>query len=224
MIGHAFTTALLAAVASATAWKGSGARLIDNKTYNTFAETEIFVQINSQGTWLNMINDATWKFTNSTAATTEKTDIVNCFTQSTTTWNCFHFMSLSHAGEDATLSLVVNAFDDDTTDSYSYVATEMPFITEQNAGGSLLCSYDTTKYGDTIIGGIKFGTCTGITVPIANVEVKADSYSFRATYNQTAATEGDIKTLSDTLKQDMVQFETATWYSNTPTDTSAQKV
>jgi len=94
MIGHAFTTALLAAVASATAWKGSGAKLIDSTNYDTFVETELFVQINSQGTWLNMINDATWKFTNSTAATSEKTDIVNCFMQGTNDYSCWHFMSL----------------------------------------------------------------------------------------------------------------------------------
>ena len=75
-----------------------------------------------------------------------------------------------------------------------------------------------------MVGGIKFGSCTGVTVPTDNVEIKADSYSFRATYNQTAATEGGIQTLSDSLKKDMVQLETTTWYSNTPADTSAQKV
>ena len=59
----------------------------------------------------------------------------------------------------------------------------MPIITEKNAGATLLCNYDTQKQGDKIIGSKTLGACTGITVPLDNVEIKDNSYSFRATYN-----------------------------------------
>ena len=117
MIAYALSTAILAAVSSATAFKGNGASLIDSN-YNTFVETELFVQFNSQGLWLNTIHDATWKFTNSTALSTEETDLVSCFFLLTyakapapgaiPAYTCFHFLSTSHAGEDAALSLQVN--------------------------------------------------------------------------------------------------------------------
>mgnify|MGYP000844573202 CR=1 FL=1 len=119
MIGYAFATALLAAVTSASAWKGSGAKLLDSTSFDTFVETEIYMQINSEGKWLNIINDATWKFTNSTATTLEKTDIVNCL-QGTDGVTCLHFMSTSHLGEDAFLSLYVNSMGFDAYYSYNF--------------------------------------------------------------------------------------------------------
>ena len=215
MLNKILGLSTLFAAAAASAWKGAGVTLNTTDAEPvSFATTSVRIEIESNGLELQTASDLSFNFTSRNATDGESTDAYTCINLGTTSakqYQCYHYHSDSHVGDDGTMLIYVfdnltsfPTFDpkkDPSTQQYELSAVE------------LQCLYSVQKDGEvwTLTAQVK---CETTTLPEDKLFFTANAYGARVIFTDTQTDDAAMTAATNNIKTNISSVISGAWYSD----------